>query len=250
MPDDYIFRFFEKLPRQGPGTDDQTLQALDQIRLQLVESPFVLDLGCGNGAQTSVLTKSLTSAFITAVDLYYPYLDFMRSRCNPVSGFAGKTAPCQASMLQLPFKPGSFDLVWSEGAIYVAGFREGLDLCHNLLRRQGFFALTEVTWLTSDRPQEVTDFWQNEYPAICTIEECRLMIQEAGFRLISDFILPEYSWYDNFYLPARTIIGSEMAKTRDQSEIDFLSNMTMEIDTYDKYKPYYGYVFFIMQRND
>ena len=248
MPDDYIFRFFEQLPRQGPGSNDQTLKALDMIRPSLSPTPSVLDLGCGNGAQTIALAQALPSAFITAVDLYLPYLKHVRSRSSSAPGAVARKFPCRASMLELPFGPESFDLIWSEGAIYVAGFKNGLELWQNLLHPQGFIAVTEVVWLTAERPKEVTDFWQNEYPGICSIDDCRSIIRETGLSLVSDFVLPDQCWDDNFYMPARTLVESDLNKTLDASEIKFLKDLNTEIETYDKYKAYYGYAFFIMQK--
>lgn len=248
MPDDYIFHFFERLPRQGPGADDQTIKALDLIRHLLNPAPSVLDLGCGKGAQTLALAQAMPSAFITAIDLYFPYLKYLQSRHNSDQGKIAAVRSCQASMLEPPFQANSFDLIWSEGAIYVAGFKNGLELFRELLHRQGLMAVTEAVWLTAERPPEVTDFWQKEYPAISTIAECRNIIAETGMNLISDFILPERCWNDNFYIPARTEVLAELGRTKEESEIEFLNDLMREIDMYDKYKSCYGYVFFIMQK--
>jgi len=50
--------FFEVqrgLPRQGPGCDESTLQALALCRLP--ERPAILEIGCGPGMQTVELAK-------------------------------------------------------------------------------------------------------------------------------------------------------------------------------------------------
>ena len=69
-------------------------------------------------------------------------------------------------MRQLEFAPGSFDLIWSEGAIYNIGFRAGLEAWRPLLVKGGCMAVSEATWLTEDRPAEARAFWQEGYPAL------------------------------------------------------------------------------------
>ena len=45
---------------------------------------------------------------------------------------------------RLLFPEGSFDLIWSEGAIYNVGFRRGLELWRPLLRPRGCHAVTDA----------------------------------------------------------------------------------------------------------
>ncbi|MGE5484827.1 MAG: hypothetical protein ACM3X4_07420 [Ignavibacteriales bacterium] len=49
------------------------------------------------------------------------------------------------SMLQLSFPPESFDLIWSEGAIYIMGFGNGLTAWKPLLRRGGYVVVSELS---------------------------------------------------------------------------------------------------------
>ena len=68
---------FEDLPRQGPGSKTCAAEALALCR-ELPESPSILDLGCGVGAQTLYLAE-LTSGVITAIDSHAPSIDRLRS---------------------------------------------------------------------------------------------------------------------------------------------------------------------------
>ena len=61
------------IPREGPGSDASTLEALRRIP-ELPCSPRIIDLGCGPGRQTLVLARELRSP-ITAVDIFQQYLD-------------------------------------------------------------------------------------------------------------------------------------------------------------------------------
>jgi hypothetical protein len=50
LPPEFFFRHRD-LPREGPGTDECTQEAL-RLLPPLPPQPRVLDLGCGPGAQT------------------------------------------------------------------------------------------------------------------------------------------------------------------------------------------------------
>ena len=58
---------FHNMPRQGPGTDDCTLQAFETLRPFLPIEPVALDMGCGTGASTMVLARHCKH--VTAMDL-------------------------------------------------------------------------------------------------------------------------------------------------------------------------------------
>jgi ubiquinone/menaquinone biosynthesis C-methylase UbiE len=113
---DFIISFHTKLYRQGPGSDEETLQAIKLTGLSESNELNVLDLGCGTGAQTNVLANHLNGT-ITALDLFQPFLDELEDRIKHPN-----VQTFQGSMDDLPFEKESFDLIWSEGAVYNMGF--------------------------------------------------------------------------------------------------------------------------------
>ena len=117
-----LFRLFETLPRQGPGSDACTREALRRLPA-LPASPRVLDLGCGAGASTLVLAATLRTRVI-AVDIHQPFLDQLRATAQ-ARGLAPLVEPRCADMRSPGVPPGSFDLLWSEGAVYLLGFEHG-----------------------------------------------------------------------------------------------------------------------------
>jgi predicted O-methyltransferase YrrM len=70
--------------RQGPGSDKETLRALELTRLDTSATLQVADLGCGTGASTLVLASKLRNAQITAVDLFPEFLDILSERASAV----------------------------------------------------------------------------------------------------------------------------------------------------------------------
>jgi len=121
----FFYQIFESLPRQGPGTSGATKHVFSLIP-PLSDNAKILDVGCGSGTQTLDLAGQTTGT-ITAVDNHQPFLDQLNARAKK-AGLQGRIRTMNASMDALPFEPGQFDLVWSEGAIFIVGFEQGLSL--------------------------------------------------------------------------------------------------------------------------
>ena len=59
--------------RQGPGSEETTLLALQLAHIDRNKSYRIADIGCGTGAQTVTLAKALKGEVI-AVDLFEDFL--------------------------------------------------------------------------------------------------------------------------------------------------------------------------------
>ena len=154
-----------------------------------------------------------------------------------------------ASMVDMDFPNDSFDLIWSEGAIYIMGFRKGLEYWKRLLKPGGAIAVTEVSWLTFDPPEEILKFWSEEYPAITTIDENLSVIGDLGYSVIDHFTLPESAWYQ-YYRPVEKRVAELREKYIGNNEaLEVLDATQVEIDLYRKYSDTYGYVFYILRKS-
>jgi cyclopropane fatty-acyl-phospholipid synthase-like methyltransferase len=144
------------LPREGPGDDDCTREALRRLP-PLPPDPIVLDLGCGPGRHTLVLARVLT-AHVIAIDLHQPYLDQL-NRDATTDGLSHRIETRRMDIGALEVPAASVDLIWSEGAAYILGFEESLRRWRPLLASSGVMAVTECTWLTDNPPEEAKTFW-------------------------------------------------------------------------------------------
>ena len=233
------------LPREAPGSDEATEQALAMLP-GLPAAPRILDIGCGPGAQTLVLARA-SRGMVTAVDTHQPFLDDLNRRAAQ-AGLAERVRPLRASMFDLDFaKP--FDLIWSEGAIYIIGFERGLRQWRSLLKPGGFVAVTELSWLKPDPPAEAAAFWQAAYPEMATIAENLARLRAANYRALGHFVLPESAWWDNYYNP----MAARIAALRQQYQGNdaaqrLLDGEQAEIELYRRRSDWYGYVFYFMAR--
>jgi ubiquinone/menaquinone biosynthesis C-methylase UbiE len=117
----------------------------------------ILDVGCGPGMQTIQLAK-LINGKIIALDNHQPFLDEVIRRANK-EGVIDKIEIINKSMFSLDFTEEIFDVIWSEGAVYIYGFEKALQDWQRFLKIEGYFVVSEVSWLDSNPPSELREFW-------------------------------------------------------------------------------------------
>lgn len=237
------------IPREGPGTEKATKEVLAIIKNRKAEIQSILDVGCGPGTQTMVLSEN-TNAHIKAVDKHQPFLDVLDKKAVE-SGNSGRIEIINASMFDMPFSGEEFDLIWSEGAIYIIGFEEGITAWKGLLKDDGFLAASEISWLCQRElvPEECRNFWEEAYPKIGTVTDNIQKILKAGYRYIGSLVLPEEGWWE-YYGPLQKNIEKLSEENKNNNEVQaFILEEIKEIEMYRKYKDFYGYVFYIMQKN-
>ena len=242
---EFLVNIMQGLPRQGPGSRESTLKALSAIKIP--PAARVLDLGCGTGAQSRVLAENFTGTLI-AVDFFIQFLKKIRTSELSLKAQSGLIALC-ADMKTLPFSDETFDIIWSEGAIYNIGFVQGLQTFKKYLKSDGYFAFSEVVWLKQNPPQEVVEFWQHEYPAIGSIDDAFVIIRDTGFILIDHFTLPANDWLENYYAPLlEQIEYLKLHYAEYPSKMQLLNDLVKEAKMYHKYHEFYGYEFYILQK--
>ena len=158
---DIFFEVFEALPRQGPGSRACAVRALSLCR-GLPAAPAVLDLGCGTGGQTLYLAELLAGNLL-AIDNHAPFITRLRANAA-ARGLENRVAAEIGDMAAPGREPGSFDLVWSEGALYQIGIANALRVCRGMLRPGGCLAFTDAVWRCKNPPPGVKALFDFDYP--------------------------------------------------------------------------------------
>jgi ubiquinone/menaquinone biosynthesis C-methylase UbiE len=237
-----MFSFYESVMRKGPGSEESTVKALSMLGT-LPPTPRIVDFGCGAGSASLVLARA-TQGVVTAVDNHQAFLQQLETLAAR-EGLTDWIRTVQADMADPPFPDGSFDLVWSEGAIYNVGFEQGLKRWRRLLRPGGFIAVSEVSWLRETPPKRVVDFWMNEYPVMTSIEDNLTKMGSAGFESIGHFVLPAADWA-NYYGPLQEQLVAFRGKHRKDAHAQSLADSVQEeIDIWNECGDSYGYVFYL-----
>lgn len=242
-----FFEVYESLPRQGPGNRSSAVKALALCR-DLPLSPAILDLGCGVGGQTLLLAELLPAGSIVAIDSHAPGIERLRAVVAE-RGLAQRVSPIVGDMAN-PQQPwGSFDLVWSEGALYNIGLRNALHICHDLLRPAGYLAFTDAVWRKSNPPPALKSGFDQDYPTMGCLEDDVAAIRDCGLELVGHFTLPDEAWWDDFYTPMETRIAELCGKyANDVEALIILDQLAEEPEMHRRYSDFYAYEFFVASR--
>lgn len=242
-----FWELHKDIPREGPGCNESTRQAFLMLR-DLPAEPHILDIGCGPGMQTVELAKNCAGKII-GLDTHQPFLDTLASSAG-MEGVANRVTTRNGSMFALDFAGESFDIIWSEGAIYIIGFEQGLREWGEYLKPGGYLVVSEISWLRQNPPDEVLQYWQADYPAMSSVSKNIQTIEDTGYTPVAHFILPEKGWWNDYYNPLQERVNLLREKYAGNQEAQTKLDCTeKEMEIYRKYFAYFGYVFYLMKKD-
>lgn len=243
---DIFFEIHKNIPREGPGDDASTIKAYHLI--PKLNQPKILDIGCGPGLQTLALAKT-TDGTIIAGDIHQPFLDSLKRKLIEQK-LSEKVSVTHLDMFDLSnYEDGSFDIIWSEGAVYIMGFEKGLLSWQNKVKTGGYIVVSELCWLKPCLNDELQAFWDEEYPPMVSHEDNLETIKRVGLSCEHSFVLPDSSWWLHYYTPLTKRVQELRDVYKDDSEAQTLLDYTMkEIEMHEKYSDTYGYVFYIIKK--
>lgn len=242
---EYFLEIYGSLPRAGPGAFACTQRAFG-LMSDLPADPYILDIGCGPGVQSVDLLK-ISGGRVLALDILPLMIE--RTRANArAANVDARLEVIEQDMAEMSFPPASFDVVWSEGAIYNVGFENGLRSLMPFLKPGGYAAVSDAVWLKADPPAPLAAFWE-AYPEIDTVENKLAVIARLAYEQTGHFVLPETAWSSQYYDPMEARIAEKAEEWADSPEaVAVLEEARSEIAIFREYSHYYGYGFFVMRR--
>lgn len=247
--DDYqlLVDLHKRAKRQGPGGGIETRKAIDLAILDPSVPLKVADIGCGTGASTMQLARSL-NAKITAIDFLPDFIEVLKGNAKN-EGLINKINPLVCSMENLQLDDEEYDVIWSEGAIYNIGFEKGINDWRRFLKPGGLLVVSEITWITSDRPFEIQKYWQAEYPQIDTASSKINILEKSGYSPVAYFVLPEHCWLENYYRPMQNSFAEFLARhSYSEKAQTIVEAENKEIALYEKYKAHYSYGVYVARK--
>lgn len=230
--------------RQGPGGDEPTQLVIELACLTRSSPMKVADIGCGTGAASLFLAKTLNVQII-AVDIIDDFLNELSHRAKQ-AGVDGKISTLTCGMDELPFVDEELDIIWSEGSIYNIGFEKGISQWQRFLKPGGLLVVSEITWTTDFRPRELQEYWTAQYPEIDVASEKIKVLEKHGYSPIGYFKLPEYCWLKEYYEPMEDRFEDFLFRNEHTQEAMIIVDAERkEIEMYKRFKEYYGYGVYI-----
>jgi ubiquinone/menaquinone biosynthesis C-methylase UbiE len=247
MATDILRELHGELSRGSPARLAFTRKAFQM--LPELYNPTILDVGCGQGGPTLELAR-LSGGQVTGLDIDQSSLNELARRADQ-EGLSGNVQIVCRSMFDMDFADESFDIIWSEGSLWVLGFERALGEWRRFIRPRGFLVVHEMAWLRPDPPSEIRNCSQLAYPGIRTVSEYVEQVPEHGYDLLGHFALPEDFWLVDCFVPMVARIGELRKKySEDQAVQSTLDQEQRAADLYKKYFKWYGSMFLVMQRGE
>jgi len=183
-----------------------------------ITNPLILDIGCGSGVPTIELAK-LSGGQITAIDINQHLLEILQNESKQ-AGYDDNILTMKMSIHGITFESNSFDIVWSEGSIYVIGFEKGLNDWKGILKENGFLVVHDEMKDTSTKLD---------------------LISKHGYELLGQIEIESDSWWVEYYEPLQ-----ESLKSNELNSYK-LRDLEREIKAFKK-NPV-GSIFFVMQKS-
>lgn len=194
--------------------------------LPKLDKPRILDIGCGSGVPTIELAR-LSNGRIIGLDIDQRLLDRLEKKVKE-AGFSNRVKTLKCSMFEIDFPDESFDIIWSEGSISEIGFEKGLKEWGHFLKTNGFLV--------------VHDDIKNTGKKLKQIPKC-------GYSLLGHFLLPDDTWWIEYYGPLEKRIQElRIEYVDDKESLKLLEKEQNEIDMFKNNPKIYGSVFFVMQK--
>ncbi len=221
------------------STDETSLIDRDRLRANLLpftrkafgilprlDGPNILDIGCGTGVVTLELAR-LSRGRVVGVDIDQTALDKLKQSIERAN-LGNRVSAVKCSMCGMQFAAHSFDIIWSEGSIFVIGFEQGLMQWHRFIRPDGFLVI---------------------HARLIDIKERVRKIGECGYCLLENFMVPKDAWWDEYYGPLeRRIGGLHHGCKENASVLSVVKKVQREIDEFKTNPEYQGSVFYVCQK--
>lgn len=164
--------------------------------LPKIKKPYILDVGCGTGIPTIELAK-LSKGHVTGIDIDEDSLKILKRKIKDF-GLKNQISVIKESITKMDFPKERFDIIWSEGAVFVIGFGNSIKNWRLYLKPNGFLVLHDEI---KDKSKKLE------------------LIEKYGYKIIFQFDLPFEIWWNEYFTPLEKLVKSYNKKYPNDSEL-------------------------------
>ena len=173
--------------------------------LPAIESPSILEAGCGSGVPTLALAEHFQS-HITAIDIDATAIKRLEEKVKKLS-LSDRITPLNCSLFDMDPEENRFDLIVAEGLLNVVGFEKGFLKVIELVKSNGFFIIHD----------EYRD--HNKKIAFIESNHCKLL---------DLFKLDEQVWWNDYY----DCLQKEISAQKDKDLLSLIKSDIKEIELF------------------
>lgn len=171
---------------------DLTTWGLSNVDIKPTDT--LLDVGCGGGRTVSRLAEKATKAQVYGID-YSADCVRWATEFNSVAVANGKVEILNASVDNLPFDEGKFDIVFAVETTYfwpdlLKGFKE---ICR-VLKKGGRLVIINEAYTSLEFKERNDAYWAEGKMKIFSPKEFRKMLLEVGFSDTDIVLNPQKNW--------------------------------------------------------
>jgi ubiquinone/menaquinone biosynthesis C-methylase UbiE len=195
--------------------------------LPKLDKPRILDIGCGSGVPTMELAR-LGQGEVIGIDIDQPALDKLTKKIRE-AGFSSRVQAVNCSILDMVFPDESFDIIWSEGSIFVIGFDRGIREWKRFLKPNGFMVIHDEKGNVDEKLEQISN---------------------CGYKLLGYFILSQDTWQAEYFAPlAKMVAKSQASHTDDPQALEELNQARRELEMFRKNPERNNSVYFVIQKD-
>jgi len=185
------------------------------------ERSLILDIGCGTGVPTLVLSNHL-NGIIHAIDSDETLLRELDKKILKF-GLTKRIFTFHKSVLEIDLPSQLYDIVLAEGLLNVIGFEKGLQIVNKIIKDDGYFIIHD-------------EFAKHE--------EKLILIDNYKYKIIDSFIIDEKTWWNDYY----KCLEEEIALTDDTNKSDIYENELKDIESYKKQPQLFCSIYYVLQK--
>jgi SAM-dependent methyltransferase len=194
--------------------------------LPKIESPAILDLGCGSGVPTIELAV-LSKGRILAVDRDRLALSRLKKKIVSLN-LKARVRTLAADISRYRPRRAGYDIIWAEGAVNAIGFEKALGLWRDGLKPDGYLVIHDE------------------------IKHDRQKLDAAGrlgWEVVTHFVVPVDAWLNEYFRPLSGHLQELASKyARSPEALEVLRREECEIEVFKTRPDDFASAFYILKK--